>query len=202
MKIGAQDRKKVIIMAVLLVVAVPLTIHSFRSFGNPSLPAAPSEPQATSTDTNTSRPPVQKKRSGIPQVRQQTLDPTLRTDILMASQKIEYSGGTRNIFRAVEPPPPPPPKPIAPVRPNPGPVVYEPPPKPQIPLLFYGFSNRPGEPKKAFLKEGDNIFVAVEGDVVERRYKIVKITNTFILVEDILNNNQQTINLTLPQTSG
>jgi len=199
-KIGAQDRKKVIIMAVLLVVAVPLTIHSFRSFGNPSLPAAPSaEPQPT--DTNTSRP-VQKKRSGIPQVRQQTLDPTLRTDILMASQKIEYSGGTRNIFRAVEPPPPPPPKPIAPVRPNPGPVVYEPPPKPQIPLLFYGFSNRPGEPKKAFLKEGDNIFVAVEGDVVERRYKIVKITNTFILVEDILNNNQQTINLTLPQTSG
>src|SRR5215471_8016257 len=101
-------------MAVLLVVAVPLTIHSFRSFGNPSVPAAPSEPQ--STDTNTSRP-VQKKRSGIPQVRQQTLDPTLRTDILMASQKIEYSGGTRNIFRAVEPPPPPPPKPIAPVRP-------------------------------------------------------------------------------------
>ena len=201
MKIGAQDRKKVIIMAVLLVVAVPLTIHSFRSFGNPSLPAAPSEPQATSTDTNTSRPPVQKKRSGIPQVRQQTLDPTLRTDILMASQKIEYSGGTRNIFRAVEPPPPPPPKPIAPVRPNPGPVVVEPPPKPQIPLLFYGFSNRPGEPKKAFLKEGDNIFVAVEGDVVERRYKIVKITNTFVLVEDILNNNQQMINLTLPQTS-
>jgi len=200
-KIGAQDRKKVIIMAVLLVVAVPLTIHSFRSFGNPSLPAAPSEPQATSTDTNTSRPPVQKKRSGIPQVRQQTLDPTLRTDILMASQKIEYSGGTRNIFRAVEPPPPPPPKPIAPVRPNPGPVVVEPPPKPQIPLLFYGFSNRPGEPKKAFLKEGDNIFVAVEGDVVERRYKIVKITNTFVLVEDILNNNQQMINLTLPQTS-
>ena len=199
MKIGAEDRKKVIIMAVLLVVAVPLTIHSFRSFGNPSVPAAPSEPQAT--DTNTSRP-VQKKRSGIPQVRQQTLDPTLRTDILMASQKIEYSGRTRNIFRAVEPPPPPPPKPIAPVRPNPGPVVVEPPPKPQIPLLFYGFSNRPGEPKKAFLKEGDNIFVAVEGDVVERRYKIVKITNTFILVEDILNNNQQTINLTLPQTSG
>jgi len=198
-KIGAGDRKKVIIMAVLLVVAVPLTIHSFRSLGNPSLPAAPSEPPPT--DTNPSRP-VQKKRSGIPQVRQQTLDPTLRTDILMASQKIEYSGGTRNIFRAVEPPPPPPPKPIAPVRPNPVPVVVEPPPKPQIPLLFYGFSNRPGEPKKAFLKEGDNIFVAVEGDVVERRYKIVKITNTFILVEDILNNNQQTINLTLPQTSG
>src|SRR5262249_61615513 len=94
-------------MAVLLVVAVPLTIHSFRSFGNPSVPAAPSEPQAT--DTNTSRP-VQKKRSGIPQVRQQTLDPTLRTDILMASQKIEYSGGRRNKFLGREKPPPPPPQ--------------------------------------------------------------------------------------------
>jgi hypothetical protein len=76
------------------------------------------------------------------------------------------------------------------------------PPKPQIPLKFYGFSNRPGEPKKAFLQEGDNIFVAVEGDVIERRYKIVKITNTFVLVEDVLNNNQQTINLTAPPPTG
>ena len=194
MKIGAEDKKKVIIMAVLLVVAVPLTIHSFRSFGNSGQPTV-TAPQPTAE--NATRP-VQKKR-GIPQVREKTLDPTLRTDILMASQKIVYAGGIRNIFRAVEPPPPPPPKPITPVR-NPGPVVVEPPPKPQIPLTFYGFSNRPGEPKKAFLKEGDNIFVAVEGDVVERRYKIVKITNTFVLVEDILNNNQQMINLTLPQT--
>jgi hypothetical protein len=69
-------------------------------------------------------------------------------------------------------------------------------------LKYYGFSNRPGEAKKAFLQDGDNIFVAVEGDVVERRYKIVKITNTFVLVEDVLNNHQQNINLTAPPTSG
>ena len=74
-------------------------------------------------------------------------------------------------------------------------------PKPQIPLKYYGFSSRPGEPKRAFLQDGENNFVAVEGDVVERRYKILKITNTTVLVEDVLNNNQQNITLT-PQTAG
>ena len=194
MKIGAEDKKKVIVMAVLLVVAVPLAIHSFN-FGNSGTPTPEPAPSATVTPSNT---PAQKKAG--PKIRENSLDPTLRTDILAASQKIEYAGGNRNIFRVAEAPPPPLPKAVDTVRTPPPPPPE--PPKPQIPLVFYGFSNRPGEPKKAFLKDGDNIFVAVEGEVVERRYKVVKITNNFILVEDILNNNQQTINLTLPQATG
>jgi hypothetical protein len=188
-KIGAQDKKKVIIMAVLLVIAIPLLLHTFRSMQG-SAPAATSGPQSPAT--------AGEGKKGIPKLRDNSLDPTLHTDVLAASQKIEYSGGTRNIFRMEEPPPP---KPIASVR-QPAyqtPMASEPP-KPQIPLKFYGFTNRPGEPKRAFLQEGDNIFVAVEGDIVERRYKIVKITNTFVLVQDVLNNNEQTINLTAPPT--
>ena len=197
MKIGAQEKKKVIIMAVLLVIAVPMVIYSYSSlYGSPSAPAAvtaagPEAPAPTRTT---------QKKAGAPKVREGTLDPTLNTNILAASQKIVYNGGQRNIFKMYEPPPPPPEKPIAPVRPQETYRLPEQPQKPPIPLTFYGFSNRPGEPKKAFLRDNENIFVAVEGDVVERRYKILKITNTFILVEDVLNNNQQTINLTLPQS--
>lgn len=185
-------------MAVLLVIAIPLAIHSFN-FSNSGTPTAATDnlPDGT-TPTNNS--PAQKKAG--PKIRETTLDPTLNIPILIASQKVEYNGGTRNIFHMAEAPPPTIPGVQGNVR------QYTPPPQatviptPQIPLIFYGFSNRPGEPKKAFLKDADNIYVAVEGEVVERRYKIVKITNTFVLVQDILNNNQQTINLTLPQITG
>ncbi len=196
MKVGAEDKKKLIAMAVLLAIAIPLALYSFGSLGG-SAPAPAAEPQAPDPSANRTT----QKKTGIPRVRERTLDPTLRTDILTASQKIEYSGGNRNIFRMqeaqvkIDP--------IGQVRQQPPPVIaYTPPPPPQIPLKYYGFSNRPGEAKKAFLQDGDNIFVAVEGDVVERRYKIVKITNTSVLVEDVLNNNQQNITLTTPQSAG
>jgi hypothetical protein len=38
--------------------------------------------------------------------------------------------------------------------------------------------------------------VAKEGDIVDRRYKIVQINNTSVMVEDVLNNNRQPIPLT------
>ena len=184
-------------MAVLLVVAVPLVIHSYSSLNSEAsapanvVPAQPAGPAATR---------IVQKKSGPPKVREGTLDPTLNTNILAASQKIEYKGGQRNIFKMFEPPvkiePP-----ITSVKTPPQPTVYTPPPPPPIPLKFYGFSNKPGEPKKAFLQNGTNIFVAVEGDIVDRRYKILKITNNSVLVEDVLNNNQQLISLTSPQSS-
>jgi hypothetical protein len=81
------------------------------------------------------------------------------------------------------------------------PPILPPPPPPPIPLKYLGFSNRAGEAKKAFLQDGENTFVQVEGDVVERRYKIVKITNNSVLVEDVLNNHQQSLNLPAAQTN-
>lgn len=197
MKLGAENKKKLMIMAVLLVVAIPLVIYNFSSLTGSAAapPTVTPPPPATAGHASESK-------AAIPKVRGNTLDPTLRTDILAASQKIEYNGGSRNIFQMTQPDfkIPTPVVPPRPTQPQP-PVPYEAP-KPQIPLKYYGFSNRPGEGKKAFLQDGDNLFMAVEGDVVERRYKIMKITNSAVLVEDMLNNNQQRIDLTLPQTSG
>lgn len=197
MKIGAEDKKKLIVMAVLLAIAIPLAIYSFVSVSGSS---ASSVPEPAAPNPSASRPA--QKKTGIAQQRDRTLDPTLHTDLLAASQKIEYNGGKRNIFRMAEAAPVTIPSMNGGARPPAPPPIPMDPPKPQIPLKYYGFSNRPGEAKKAFLQDGDNIFVAVEGEVVERRYKIVKITNSFVLVEDVLNNNQQNINMTAPQTTG
>src|SRR5436853_359153 len=72
------------------------------------------------------------------------------------------------------------------------------PPPPPIMLKFFGFANKPGEPKKVFLSQGEDVFIAGEGEIVDRRYRILRIiTNpASVEVEDVLNNNRQTIPLT------
>jgi hypothetical protein len=35
------------------------------------------------------------------------------------------------------------------------------------------------------------VFIAAEGDVVDRRYRVVKIGNNSVQIEDILNDNTQ-----------
>ncbi len=77
------------------------------------------------------------------------------------------------------------------------PVVPQgPPPPPPINLKFFGFANKPGEAKKIFLSQGEDVFIAGEGDIVDRRYKILHITPVSVEVEDVLNNNRQSIPLT------
>jgi hypothetical protein len=80
------------------------------------------------------------------------------------------------------------------------PTPPPPTPPPPIPLKFFGSENRPNEPRRVFLSEGDNItgtvFVAKQGDIVDRRYRVVQITNTYVVIEDVLTNHKQQIPLT------
>ena len=71
-----------------------------------------------------------------------------------------------------------------------------PPPPPPINLKFFGFASRTGTTKKIFLQQGEDVFVASEGEIVQRRYRILRINPTSIDVEDVLTNNRQTIPLT------
>ena len=80
--------------------------------------------------------------------------------------------------------------PKAPPQPPPGP-----PPPPPIPLKFFGFASHTGEPKRIFLAQGDDVFIAEEGQIVDRRYKVLHINPTSVEIEDVLNNNHQTIPL-------
>jgi hypothetical protein len=188
MRLGAENRKMVIAAAVMGVLALVLLVRMIVL--NTSAPAPPvARPQPATTG----RPATGK---GAPVTT--SLDPTLRLDLLQLSESTEYQGSGRNIFLAYEPPPPP--KVVGKqadpcVLLHPGCPGYVPPPPP-ITLKFFGFANRPGEPKKVFLADGDNIFVGKEGDIVNRHYRILKISSNSVEVEDVLNNNRQVLFLT------
>jgi hypothetical protein len=132
---------------------------------------------------------------GVKAQKNNPLDPALRTNLLKGSEDTKYEGRGRNIFRAEAAPPKELPKPTTQVMTNPQP--QGPPPPPPINLKFFGFANQTGSPRRVFLANNDgDVFVASEGDVVQRRYKIVKINNNNIEVQDVLSNNRQTIPLT------
>jgi hypothetical protein len=138
------------------------------------------------------------------------VDPTLRTDLLAKLQGVHVEGGSRSIFDfgqaapakqeiekakpvmpslwakgvrpfPVKPPEPPPPAP--------------PPPPPPIPLKFYGFTASRAGSKRAFFMEGDDIYVAGEGDTIKNRYKVIRIGVNSAVVEDINFKHEQTIPL-------
>jgi len=189
--IGAEDKKKLVIAVVLMLVA--LIVVGEYLFNSSS---APSASAPSNTNEEEAAPRAKAPKPGKKQVTvARSLDPELRFDWLKASEDTKYQGNGRNIFRAQEVVIP---KPVAPpVRPQPAtpppPPAYQPPP---ITLKFFGFANRPGEAKKVFLEQGEDIFVASEGDIVDRRYKVLRIGPTFVEVEDVLNNNRQSIPLT------
>ena len=127
---------------------------------------------------------------------ERSLDPTLRLDLLTTSEGTKYEGKGRNIFRAEAEVIPQAKFPAIKPGPVPPPEAQGPPPPPPIPLRFYGFASRPGEPKKIFLSQGDDVFIAGEGDIVDRRYKILQISPNSVEVEDVLTNNRQSLPLT------
>jgi hypothetical protein len=71
-----------------------------------------------------------------------------------------------------------------------------PPPPPPINLKFFGFATSVGAPKRVFLASGDDVFIAQEGDIVNRRYKILRIGSSSVEVQDLLNNRTQSLPLT------
>lgn len=138
-------------------------------------------------------PSLNPARSARQTSRVNALDPALRTDLLKDSEQSMYENKGRNIFVAQAELP----KTITPpidTKQDSGPPL--PPPPPAIDIKFFGFANRPGEPKSIFLSKGEDIWVAKEGDVVNRRYRVLKINPNSVDIEDVLSNNRQNIPLT------
>ena len=133
----------------------------------------------------------------IVKITEPRLDPTLELDLLQRSEDAKYAGAGRNIF-VNGPAPIPVPKAngttdqqLAQLR---AAQTFAPP--PPINLKFFGFANRPGEPKRVFLVQGEDVFIAGEGDIVDRRYRVLRISTASVDVEDVLTNNRQSIPLT------
>ncbi len=191
MKLGIENRKQVIALSVLGVIAVAILAYEFWPSSTATAPAA------TQTASTAARPGVRRTSSGkvIP-VAEPRLDPTLDLKLLSQSEEIKYAGNGRNIFVVGS-------VPIEKLKGN-GTTdkqagIRQPPPiqpPPPITLKFFGFANRPGETKKVFLSQGEDVFIAAEGDIVDRRYRVLHISPTAVDVEDVINNNRQSLPLT------
>jgi hypothetical protein len=203
MKLGAEKRTTALVAIALMVIAVFMIVRMWSGGGQP---AAAANPTPVQPDAAPAPAPARGRHAArgsrgaarnAPSGSAVTLDPRLRLDLLKLSEETEYKGAGRNIFRAEAEIP----KEIAsaikpgPKLPEPPPQPTGPPPPPPIPLKFVGFASGTGEPTKVFLTQGDDIFVAAEGEIVNRRYKVMKINANSVEIEDVLSNNRQTIPL-------
>ena len=203
-KVGNEAKWKVYLASGLgLVMLILLVRFLWQTFGPSPTPTAPPPPvvvtaprsaaasagaQGSSTASPYARTAV--KVSGLA-----ALDPTLHPEIMRQAESLAYTGNGRNIFSQFSTAPAIP-KPIAPIRNanvNTGPPP--PPPPPPITLGFYGYAAEKTGQKQVFLLHGDDIFIASEGDVVDRRYRVVKIGTASVQVEDIPYHNTQTLPL-------
>jgi hypothetical protein len=193
-KLGLENKKKTMWAAILGVLAVAVFAYEFIPFFTESSSPTSSAQAAAPTLTHTppSRPAGKAALKLGKKPKADSLDPTLRLELLASSERTQYEGNGRNIFVSqaedVRIP-----TPIAPGHtdaPQEAQDTYHlptQPPAPPIPLKFYGFASSPGEPKKIFLKLGEDVFVAGEGEIVDRRYKVMRISNTSVEIQDVVN---------------
>ena len=202
MKVGTEDKKKLrlaIVAGFFGLIALGVIYNEL--FGGPSTP--PPAPAAVAV----AAPAASSKSSGSTAQKLGTtaaqLDPTLHMEAMLATESLVYRGSGRNIFgTGAEPAAV---KAIAVVQPKfparPAltpvslPVNTGPPPPPPINLKFFGTATAANGSRRAFLLNGDDVFLASPGDVVQRKYRVVSIALNSILVEDIPNNNKQTLPL-------
>lgn len=212
MKVGSEDKKKRTIAAVLGGMALIAVVFLYNTlFGGPSTP--PSAPPvvvvapAAKTGTPTGRALAVPAGNAVGKNAQrvgsanEALDPTLHMEAMLVTESLVYTGTGRNIFAAGSVQAPVqlvqakfPPRPVqAPVQT--APVNLGPPPPPRINLKFFGTATTSNGSRRALLLNGDDVYLASVGDVVQRRYRVISISANSVLVEDIPNSNQQSLPL-------
>ena len=144
------------------------------------------------------------------------VDPTLQLALLTRLKGVPILGGQRNLFalgmeptgpRQPDPPkiipkpktdwsrrpmqgpqekPPPPPPPAPPVKPTAPPIRFK----------YFGYvgGSKPGS-KRAFFLDGEEILVGGEGEIVLKRYKIIRVGLNSVVVRDLQFEGDQTLPL-------
>jgi len=198
-KVGTEDKKKVIAVGVLMTIAVGVAIYEFA--GGPSTPPpapvkAPVVRQASSAARptgNAAAGPEAKKLPGT------GLDPSLHLEKLALSESIDYAGDGRNIFSADSAPMINSEDALVPARPTGPQVPVVPevltPTAPAIDLHYFGYSATKDGKREAFLSKGDDVFEASAGEIVNHRYKVVTVDLRSIQITDLSYNNTQTLQL-------
>jgi len=205
MTLNAQDKRNYSILAAFLLVGA---YFMYTQLSTPDV--APSTAPVTTTVPAPAASAVRKaapslgNTAGIsskaPMTTEAQLDPTLHMEAMLVTESLVYSGSGRNIFSPNSAPSVAIPRLaakvrtpdlMAPVRTGP----TGPPPPPPIDLKFFGIETNAQGDRRAFLLHGDDVFLVASGDMVQRKYRIVTIDPHSILVEDVANNNRQTLPL-------
>jgi len=221
--LGAEPKKVAILVALGAIAGYFYLSNSNSGGSSTPMPASTTQPAAGSriAARSTSRLGGRVTQKGVNSTSREfkpsfshdidpsNVDPTLHMNLLAKLQGVQVEVGTRSLFEIGQ-------EPVAQVKVNdPGPIAVarefvgpkQPPPPPPpppdpkappIPLKFYGFVN-PSKVtnKRAFFLDGEDIIIAGEGDMVKKRYKIVRIGVNSAVVEDteFKTNNQQTLPL-------
>jgi hypothetical protein len=120
----------------------------------------------------------------------QVENPNLHFAPVERARKTEYKSAGRNIFSAVAPPPlVAKENKIKPIRepsgPKPEPPV-PPPPPPVLPVKFFGYGIVPnGTARLAFFTDGEETYVVGEGEILLKRFRILRIGNATVEFEDV-----------------
>jgi hypothetical protein len=125
-------------------------------------------------------------------------NPQLHRDKMEATQKTEYHSLGRNPFSEIAPQKEQQEKKIVASRGPVGPPVLPPPPPPMLPgnMKFFGYGTIPnGTLRRAFLSDGDEVYIVGEGDTLLGRFRIVKINNANLEFEEIATGRRNTITL-------
>lgn len=209
MKLGTEDKKKLGILAIVGTFALGAAFYMYSQLSTPDAPAPPPPVVVTThapvaTTASTQRTPsgnaVRIFAKGAGTTGEAQLDPTLHMEAMLVTESLVYSGSGRNIFSANSAPTVDIPNPVAKVR---TPTLVAPvrvgptgpPPPPPIDLKFFGTETNSKGDKRAFLLHGEDVFFVGIGDIVQRRYRVIRIDPRSILMEDIANNNRQALPL-------
>src|SRR6202162_1046686 len=126
-------------------------------------------------------------------------NPQLHRDKMEAAEKTEYHSLGRNPFSEIAPQKNPTgpikaPQPRGPV----GPPVLPPPPPPSLPpnMKFFGYGTIPnGTLRRAFLSDGEEVYIVGEGGTFLGRFRIVKISNANLVFEEVATRRHATVTL-------
>jgi hypothetical protein len=239
MKLGAEPKKVVFLVALMLVAAYfyfsgssdgpPQGQQTTKSQPAPkpstllrrdeeALITQPKQPTPGKAGPKEFRPSLRPKKGEERSITD--VDPTLRTDVLAKLAAVKIERVERSLFdfgSSGEAPKPKQPEPIiakvikpkrgtvmlGPEPPPPPPAPQPKPPPPPIPLKFFGNAlPLNGGAKRVFCMQGEEVLTPAEGEVIQRRYKIIKVNKTSVVVEDLDYKNQQTLPIDEVQQTG
>jgi len=125
-------------------------------------------------------------------------NPQLHRDKMEAAEKTEYHSLGRNPFSEIAPPTEQQKEKVIATHQDYGPKPPPPPEPPKLPpnMKFFGYGTIPnGTLRRAFLSDGDEVYIVGEGDTLLGRFRIVKINNANLEFEEIATGLRSTVTL-------